>query len=56
MLLETDMSLTRLLEFYQQEVLEPEWEIQQKAASEEIVSLTWTFHDEEGPRGSAYYL
>jgi len=48
LLLETDMPLTRLLDFYQQEVLQPGWEIQHKLTTEEIASLTWTYVDAEG--------
>ena len=48
LLLDTDMPLTELLDFYQQEVLEPEWEIQHKVATEDIASLTWTYTDAEG--------
>ena len=46
LLLDTNLTLTELLEFYRQEVLEPEWEIQHEVANEEIASLTWTYLDE----------
>ena len=46
LLLETDMTLPALLEYYRQQLLEPGWEVQQEAVGEELATLTWTFRDE----------
>ena len=45
-LLETDMTLEALLEHYRQQVLQPDWKVQQETMDEGLAALTWTFHDE----------
>ena len=45
-LLSTDMTLADLLEYYRQQVLQPEWKVQQETMEEDLAALTWTFRDE----------
>ncbi len=46
MLLRTDMTLAALLEHYRQQVLQPEWTVQQEIMDEGLATLTWTLRDE----------
>ena len=46
-LLETDMPLVALLEHYRQQVLQPNWKVQQETIDEGLAAVTWTFRDEE---------
>ena len=48
LLLETDLTLTELLEYYEEQVLEPDSEAQHPTVTEDLAALTWTFHDEGG--------
>ena len=45
-LLKTDMTLVDLLEHYREEVLQPDWKVQQETMDEGLAALTWTFRDE----------
>ncbi len=45
-LLETNMTLAALLEHYRQQVLQPDWKVQQETMNEDLAALTWTLHDE----------
>ena len=45
-LLRTDMALAALLEHYRQQVLQPDWKVQQETMDEGLAALTWTLRDE----------
>ena len=45
-LLGTDMTLAVLFEHYRQQLLQPEWKVQQEPMDEGLAALTWTFRDE----------
>ncbi len=45
-LLRTDMTLAALLEHYRQQVLQPDWKVQQETMDEGLAALTWTLRDE----------
>ena len=47
-LLETDMPLAALLEFYRQQVLGPGSEVKQEEVADDLAVLTWTFQDADG--------
>ena len=42
----TDMTLAALLEHYRQQVLQPDWKVQQETMNEGLAALTWTLRDE----------
>ena len=46
-LLVTDMTLVALLEHYRQQVLQPEWKVQQETMDKGLAAISWTFRDEE---------
>ncbi len=45
-LLITDMTLAALLEHYRQQVLQPDWKVQQETMDEGLAGFTWTLRDE----------
>ena len=45
-LLRTNMTLVALLEHYRQQVVQPEWKVQQETMDEGLAALAWTFRDE----------
>lgn len=45
-LLETNMTLAALLEHYRQQVLQPDWKVQQETTDEGLAALTWTLRDD----------
>ena len=45
-LLETNMTLVSLLEHYRQQVLQPDWTVQQEIMDEGLAALSWTLRDE----------
>ncbi len=45
-LLETDLTLVALLEYYRQNVVQPDWTVQQETLKEGLAALTWTFRDD----------
>ena len=45
-LLKTDMTLVALLEHYRQQIIQPEWKVQQETIDEGLAALTWTLRDE----------
>ena len=47
-LLETDMSLMTLLQFYSEQVLAPGAEVQQEKVADDLAVVTWTFQDDGG--------
>ena len=46
LLLETDMTVSATLEYYLQELVEPDWQVQQKTLDEGLATVTWTFRDD----------
>ena len=40
------MTLVALLEHYREQVLQPDWKMQQETMDEGLAALTWTFRDE----------
>ena len=48
LLLETDMSPAELLEYYREQIVQPDWEIQGEQAVADAAWLNWTFRDNEG--------
>ncbi len=55
-LLETDMALAALLEYYRQQVLEPDWMVQQEEVTEDLAVLTWIFRDDANRPGYGVLL
>ena len=45
-LLVTNMTLAALLEHYRQQVLQPDWKVQQETVDEGLAALSWTLRDE----------
>ncbi len=45
-LLRTDMTLAALLEHYRQQLIQPDWTVQQEIMEEGLAALTWTLRDE----------
>lgn len=48
LLLETDMSPAELREYYREQIVQPDWEIQGEQAVADAAWLNWTFRDNEG--------
>ena len=46
-LLETNMTLVDLFEYYRQRVLQPGWKVQQETMDEDLAAISWTLRDEE---------
>ena len=46
MLLVTNMTAVTLLEHYRQQILRPDWKVQQETIDEGLAALSWTLRDE----------
>ena len=49
-LLDTDITISALLDYYIQELVEPDWQVQQKIVDEDLATVTWTFRDDQDDR------